>query len=60
MKLDNGFLDFDPVHLAPTGHGPLDGLRFAAKDVYDIAGTVTGIGHPCTGTPMLPPSTPHR
>lgn len=46
MKLDNGFLDFDPVHLAPTGHGPLDGLRFAAKDVYDIAGTVTGIGHP--------------
>ena len=46
MKLDNGFLDFDPVHLAPTGSGPLDGLRFATKDVYDIAGTVTGIGHP--------------
>ena len=46
MKLENGFLDFDPVHLPPTGRGPLDGCRFAVKDVYDIAGTVTGIGHP--------------
>ncbi|MFP1683643.1 amidase [Alloalcanivorax sp. C16-1] len=46
MKLENGFLDFDPVHLHPTGRGTLDGRRFAVKDVYDIAGTVTGIGHP--------------
>ena len=46
VTLENGFLDFDPVQLAPTGRGPLDGLRFAVKDVYDIAGTVTGIGHP--------------
>lgn len=46
VKLENGFLDFDPVHLHPTGRGTLDGRRFAVKDVYDIAGTVTGIGHP--------------
>lgn len=46
VKLENGFLDFDPVHLHPTGRGTLDGWPFAVKDVYDIAGTVTGIGHP--------------
>jgi amidase len=32
--------------LAPTGHGVLDGLTFAAKDVFDIAGTRTGFGNP--------------
>jgi amidase len=30
----------------PTGHGPLDGLSFAVKDVIDIAGTTTGCGNP--------------
>ena len=26
--------------------GPLDGIRFAAKDVFDVAGRVTGAGNP--------------
>ncbi len=30
----------------PTGSGPLDGLSFTAKDVFDIAGTTTGFGQP--------------
>ena len=46
MRLETGFVDFDPVRLAPTDSGPLDGLRFAVKDVIDVAGTVTGNGHP--------------
>ncbi|WP_454690594.1 amidase [Achromobacter aloeverae] len=32
--------------LAPTGSGPLDGLGFAAKDLYDVAGHRTGAGNP--------------
>jgi amidase len=32
--------------LSPTGSGPLDGLRFAVKDVIDIAGFKTGCGNP--------------
>ena len=36
----------DSVVLAPTGSGMLDGLRFAAKDVFDVAGHVTGFGSP--------------
>ncbi|WP_233236132.1 amidase [Bordetella sp. LUAb4] len=32
--------------LAPTGTGPLDGLGFAAKDLYDVAGRRTGAGNP--------------
>lgn len=46
MQLKDGFLDFDPVHSAPTAKGPLDGMRFAVKDVVDVAGCVTGLGHP--------------
>lgn len=34
------------VALEPTGSGLLDGLGFAAKDVFDIAGSVTGFGQP--------------
>ena len=29
-----------------TGGGPLAGLSFAAKDLYDVAGHVTGAGNP--------------
>ncbi len=32
--------------LEPTGHGPLDGLTFAIKDLFDVAGRVTGAGNP--------------
>ena len=30
----------------PTKSGPLDGLRFAAKDLYDVIGHTTGAGNP--------------
>lgn len=30
----------------PTGSGPLDGVRFVAKDLFDVAGTRTGAGQP--------------
>lgn len=35
-------------HVAQPGaaQGPLRGLNFAAKDVFDIAGSTTGFGHP--------------
>lgn len=32
--------------VAPRAHGALDGLRFTAKDVYDVAGHPTGAGNP--------------
>lgn len=32
--------------LPPSGQGPLNGLRFAAKDLFDVAGHVTGAGNP--------------
>lgn len=32
--------------LAPTADGPLRGLRFAVKDVFDVAGHATGAGNP--------------
>ncbi len=34
------------VALAPTGHGLLDGLTFALKDNFDVAGHRTGFGSP--------------
>jgi amidase len=34
------------VHRAPRGAGPLTGLSFAAKDLFDVAGLVTGCGNP--------------
>ncbi|MDM0078739.1 amidase [Variovorax sp. J2P1-59] len=37
----------DPdVWRPPSGRGPLDGLRFAAKEVFDMAGHVTRSGNP--------------
>jgi amidase len=40
----NAFVEtFD---VSPTGSGPLDGLRFAVKDLLDIAGHKTGCGNP--------------
>jgi len=34
------------VRRAPLGHGALSGLRFAVKDLIDVAGAVTGAGNP--------------
>jgi amidase len=33
-------------HETPTGSGPLNGLKFAVKDLFDIAGLVAGGGNP--------------
>ena len=32
--------------VAGSGHGPLSGLTFAAKDVFDVVGSSTGFGSP--------------
>ena len=32
--------------LAPTGRGPLDGVTFGVKDLFDVAGAVTTGGNP--------------
>ncbi|MFM0736044.1 amidase [Paraburkholderia xenovorans] len=34
------------VQIAPNASGPLDGLRFAVKDLIDVAGVTTGGGNP--------------
>lgn len=41
---------------APTGQGPLDGLRLAVKDLIDVRGEITGGGNPdwaASQTPAL-------
>jgi amidase len=40
------FCKANPVARDPAGSGPLDGLSFAVKDVFDVAGSGTGFGHP--------------
>lgn len=42
----NAFCRHTDVKLAGSGAGPLAGLAFAVKDVYDIAGHCTGNGNP--------------
>ena len=41
----NAFCRDDDTHL-PGGEGPLSGLTFASKDIFDVAGHVTGGGNP--------------
>ncbi|MCX5496851.1 amidase [Kaistia dalseonensis] len=42
----NAFLDYPPVEVPSAAEGPLAGLTFAVKDLYDVAGYPTGAGHP--------------
>jgi len=42
----NAFLPEATVEIAATNTGPLSGLRFAVKDLIDIAGLTTGGGNP--------------
>ena len=42
----NAFVPDSTAHLSGSVHGPLSGLTFAAKDIFDIAGHVTGCGNP--------------
>lgn len=40
------FCPDNQIAVRGSGKGPLAGLSFAAKDVFDVAGAVTGNGHP--------------
>ena len=42
----NAFVPDSAAHIAGSGGGSLSGLTFAAKDIFDIAGYVTGCGNP--------------
>lgn len=42
----NAFVPGTDVHIAGAPNGPLAGLTFAAKDLFDIAGHPTGGGNP--------------
>ncbi len=55
MQTHRSILDRDPLNafcrhthvaLEGSGHGPLAGLTFGLKDIYDIAGHKTGFGSP--------------
>ncbi len=46
------------VDFLPLGHGPLDGMTFAVKDLIDLADTVTGCGNP-TWAATHPPAGAH-
>ena len=41
----NAFASLD-VHVSGAAGGPLSGMTFAAKDIFDVAGHVTGGGNP--------------
>jgi len=40
------FVSGPPLRIAGTPGGPLEGLTFAAKDLFDVAGHATGGGNP--------------
>jgi amidase len=42
----NAFCRFNHVEAGGAKSGPLAGLSFAAKDIYDVAGVKTGFGNP--------------
>lgn len=42
----NAFLTLDPVEVPSAPSGPLAGLTFAVKDIFDVAGYPTGGGSP--------------
>ena len=48
MKRDSlgAFMPDSEIEIAGVAEGPLKGLGFAAKDIFDVAGTVTGWGNP--------------
>lgn len=42
----NAFVDYPDVPVANAPSGPLAGLTFAVKDIFDVAGYPTGCGNP--------------
>ncbi len=42
----NAFVDYDAIAVHSASTGPLEGLTFAVKDIFDVAGYPTGDGSP--------------
>jgi amidase len=42
----HAFVDYPAVEVPSAPNGPLAGLTMAIKDLYDVAGYPTGVGHP--------------
>ena len=40
------FMDYPQMPVENASRGPLKGLTFAVKDLFDVAGYPTGCGHP--------------
>jgi amidase len=50
----NAFLDLSQVTVPNAESGPLAGLALGVKDIFDVAGTVTGWGNPQRMAEALP------
>lgn len=50
----NAFMDYGEVEVPSAPSGPLAGLTFAVKDIFDVAGYPTGDGNPirCAESPV--------
>jgi amidase len=46
ISVDQSGAFVESFSLPPTGDGPLAGLTFAVKDLFDVAGHATGCGNP--------------
>lgn len=53
----SGFIPGERLRIEGAAEGPLAGLRFAAKDIYDIEGYVTGGGNPDWAAVQSPATT---
>jgi hypothetical protein len=45
-SMTSPFVPAPPLRIVGTPGGPLEGLTFAAKDLFDVAGRPTGGGNP--------------
>jgi amidase len=54
----HAFVDYPDVPVENAASGPLTGLTFAVKDIFDVAGYRTGCGNP-EKTAESPPATRH-
>jgi amidase len=52
----HAFVDYPDVPVANAPSGPLSGLTFAVKDIYDVAGYKTGCGNPMKTAEAQPAS----
>src|SRR3546814_6042302 len=52
------FVPAPQPRIAGKASGPLAGLTFAAKDIFDVAGFVTGCGNPARAGSQAPATPP--